>query len=117
MNANDLLLWISANGRGSWSRYKSAVDELAFSEDAAEDDADYGGDDAKENHGIPIHHRLRLNLERLGHAEFFRSEFENGWRVVPPCLVMAYGTAKPTAFLCGARTARCYRCWSAVSGR
>jgi hypothetical protein len=116
MNCDDLLLWMSANGDGSWASYKTAVDELVLADDTDEDDADYAGDDGQDHHGISIHHRLRLNLERLGHAEFFGTTFENGWRVVPPCLVIASGTELPTAFLCGARTKQLLGTVESLSG-
>ena len=105
MNPNDLLLWISAKGSGTWARYRAAVDELQVSEDANGNDEDLG-EDVPDSSGLPIHHRLRLNLERLGHAEFFRADFQNGWRVVPPTVACANNEAGTVGILCGARTNR-----------
>lgn len=102
-NANDLLLWLSAKKSGTWSRYRTAVDELEIFEELSSDDEDLG-EDAPDNFGLPIYHRLRLNLERLGHAEFFRKDFKNGWRVVPPTLAYNSNKGKTIGVLCGART-------------
>src|SRR2546430_1413039 len=85
MNPNDLLLWLSAKGSGTWSRYRAAVDELQLSGDENDNDEEIA-DDVPDRSSFPIHYRLKLNLERLGHAEFFRKDFQNGWRVVPPTL-------------------------------
>ena len=103
MNPNDLLLWMSAKKSGTWSRYRAAVDELQVSEDLANYDEDLG-EGVPDNSSLPIHHRLKLNLERLGHAEFFRKDFKNGWCVVPPILVYSANEAGVTGILCGART-------------
>jgi len=40
----------------------------------------------------------------LGHAEFFRNDFKDGWSVVPPILVCSSDRADATGILCGART-------------
>ncbi|MFO0818004.1 MAG: hypothetical protein U1A77_08695 [Pirellulales bacterium] len=103
MNPNDLMLWLSAKGCGTWSRYRAAVNELQVTEDGngSEEDSNEGAPDSD---SLPIHHRLRLNLERLAHAEFFRKGFENGWRVVPPVLVGLERSDCAVGILCGART-------------
>ena len=85
MNANDLLIWLSAKGSGNWSRFRVAIDELYLPDDPIGDDEDLN-ENAPVGGDLPVQHRLRLNLERLGHAEFFRKGFQNGWRVVPPTL-------------------------------
>ena len=103
MNPNDLLLWMSAKKSGTWSRYQAAVDELQISEELSNDDEDLG-EDFTDNTSLPIHHRLRLNFERLGHAEFFRKDFKSGWRVVPPVLVCSSNKTNVVGILCGART-------------
>lgn len=103
MNPNDLLLSLSAKGSGTWSRFRAAVDELQSTEDTNgnDEDLDEGASDAN---SFPIHHRLRLNLERLAHAEFRRRDCENGWRIVPPALASVEHKNGVSAFLCGART-------------
>ena len=103
MNANDLLLWLSAMGSGSWSRYRAAVDDLEPCDDpnGENEQADQGSGDTW---GLPGYLRLRLDLERLGHAEFFRRAFPNGWRVVPPALVCGDMKGRAIGVLCGART-------------
>ena len=77
MNPNDLLLWLSAKKSGTWSRYLAAVDELQASEEPSNYDDDLG-EGVPDNSSFPIHHRLRLNFEILGHAEFFRKDYKNG---------------------------------------
>lgn len=103
MNANDLLIWLSAKGSGSWSRFRAAVDELYLSDDSNGDDEDLN-ESAQVGGGLQVHHRLRLNLERLGHTEFFRKGFQNGWRVVPPTLACLSNKSEAVGTLCGART-------------
>ena len=103
MNPNDLLLWLSAKKSGTWSRYRAAVDELQIFEEKSNDDEDLG-EDVPDNTSLAIHHRLRLNLERLGHAEFFRKDSKSGWCVVPPILVCSASKVGATGILCGART-------------
>ncbi|MFY9584173.1 MAG: hypothetical protein WAR21_06765 [Candidatus Acidiferrales bacterium] len=102
MNVNDFLLWLSAKGSGTWSRYRGTIDEMV-----ATDEPNGEGDDIDDVSGIedlPVHHRIRLNLERLGHVEFFRREFPNGWRVVPPTLSCRTYHNAAVGILCGART-------------
>ena len=68
MSANALLLWMSARREGSWQQFRSAVEELHIETDtfaSAEDD------EAADNFRFPLYQALRLNLQRLGHAEFF----------------------------------------------
>ena len=95
MTPNELLLWLSARKEGSWSQFRGAVDrlELANSDDEAEQDTP-----------LPLHQRIRFNLERLGHVEFDAAECEDGWRVVPPTLSLSQHNTGVTGVLCGART-------------
>ncbi len=99
MNPNELLLWLSATGEGTWSRYRAAMDELTVAESL--DDTD---ENSSATRNLPQHVRIRFNLERLGHAEFFCRDFPNGWRVVPPTLVSIPGGKNGRGVLCGART-------------
>ncbi|MEW8232445.1 MAG: hypothetical protein AB2745_19140 [Candidatus Thiodiazotropha endolucinida] len=103
MNPNDLLLWMAAKKSGTWSRYRAAIDELQISEELNSDDEDLE-EDVPDDTSLPLHHRLKLNLERLGHAEFFRKDFESGWRVVPPILACGSRGMGVSGILCGART-------------
>jgi len=105
MNANDLLIWLSAKGSGNWSRFRAAIDELYLLDDPIGDDEDLN-ENAPVGGGLPVQHRLRLNLERLGHAEFFRKGFQNGWRVVPPTLACLSNNSEAVGTLCGARTGK-----------
>src|SRR3954453_4269795 len=78
MGVNELLLWLSANRAGSWSGFRSAVDDLVRTDD--------GGVVASE--GLPVYHRLRFQLQQLGHVEFNANGCADGWRVAPPTLAM-----------------------------
>ena len=84
MKANELLLWLSARREGSWQVFRGAVDQLHSID----------GESASENAAtpvmgeFPVHHHLRLVLERLGHVEFFACGCEEGWRVAPPTLAV-----------------------------
>jgi len=97
-----LVIWLSAKGSGSWSRFRAAVNELYLSDDFIGDDEDVI-ESAPASGDLPFHHRLRLNLERLGHAEFFCKDFKNGWRVVPPTLACLSNGSEAVGILCGAR--------------
>lgn len=102
MNPNLLLMWLSAKASGSWVRYRAALDELLLSSNS---DISEDSDDTRiERQRFPIYHRIRQNLERLGHAEFFRRDFPSGWRIVPPILASGSNEYQSIAILCGART-------------
>lgn len=96
MRANELLLWLSARGEGSWRQFRAGVDELHPT-----DDDDLLVEQAGE---FSIHQLLRQALECLGHAEFFACECEEGWRVAPPTLAVRQIGSHFTGVLCGART-------------
>lgn len=95
MTPNELLMWLSARKEGSWPQFRAAVENLGLDDLAGE-----GSEDAS----LPLHQRVRFNLERLGHVEFDTPESENGWRVVPPALALCQHGAAATAVLCGARS-------------
>jgi hypothetical protein len=94
MTPNELLLWLSARKQGSWPQFRGAVERLDLmeSEDAGHDTA------------LPLHQRVRLNLERLGHVEFDVAGCEDGWRVVPPTFAVFQNETGCTGVYCGART-------------
>src|ERR1035441_7201738 len=94
MDANDVLLWLSARQEGSWAGYRAAIEEMATSVDEDDDETD--------DRGLAIYQRLRLNLERLAHVEFGRADFSNRWRIVPPTIAATSG--RTIGILCGART-------------
>ena len=95
MTPNELLLWLSARKEGSWPQFRSAVESL---------DLTGNNDEAEEGFSLPLHQRVRFNLERLAHTEFDTAECENGWRVVPPTLALSQSGMMTTGILCGART-------------
>ncbi len=103
MIANALLTWLSAKDSGTWTRYRAAVEELLESE-VSDDNNGSPDSDLSNGGGYPIYRQLHQNFERLGHAEFFRPDFPNGWRIVPPTLVSLTDGSKAIGILCGART-------------
>ena len=97
MTSNELLLWLSARKEGSWPQFRGAVEALNLADATGE---------PEEGSPLPIHQRLRFNLERLAHVEFDAAGCENGWRVVPPTLAVFGHVSGFTGVLCGARTLR-----------
>jgi hypothetical protein len=85
MSANALLLWMSARRQGSWQQFRAAVEELHVN-DRGMTSAD--DDDAPDQFALPLYQELRLNLQRLGHAEFFAGAGGADWRVSPPSLAV-----------------------------
>lgn len=94
MTPNELLVWLSARQEGSWAQFRSAVDALDLET----------ADEETEDGSLPLHQRMRFNLERLAHVEFDAGACENGWRVVPPCLALSECDGEARGVLCGART-------------
>lgn len=100
MKPNELLLWLSARREGSWQQFRAAVEELHSTEGDSESD----GSATPSEGELPLHQQLRLDLERLGHAEFFARGCEKGWRVAPPTLAAHPVSDGVRAVLCGARS-------------
>src|SRR5207253_307757 len=80
-----------------------------------------GGSDGEEERGrdaLGVYQRLRLNFERLGHAEFFAKGCEGGWRVAPPVIATSGQPGRWMGILCGARSCRLLaRMQAAATGR
>jgi hypothetical protein len=108
MKVNDLLLWLSAKGAGGWSSYRTKIDEMLTAEDGDIDESTEEDNDMDERGELPIYHRIRLNLESLGHVEFFRGGFPEDWRVVPPTLACHILRDSVVGILCGARSDRLF---------
>jgi hypothetical protein len=109
VKANELLLWMSARKVGTWNQFRGAVESLHLPDDApgegeeGEDQEDV--DTGQERTGLPLYQQLRLNLQRLAHAEFFARDCDGGWRVAPPVLaIREAGTLGWHGILCGARS-------------
>lgn len=101
MTADALLLWMSARGTGSWQQFRAAVEELHVTGgDVADEDDDQPADQS----ALPLYQELRLNLQRLGHAEFFAGAGETEWRVTPPSLAVTQTAHGWLGILAGART-------------
>lgn len=84
MSANNLLLWMSARGAGSWQQFRAAVEELHIMGDTNAQDAD-----EVDPSTFPLYQSLRLNIQRIGHAEFFYDDNGPDWRVTPPSLAIS----------------------------
>ena len=101
MSLNDVLTWMSARGRGSWSQFRAAVEELHVEPGDCEEGGE-NADDATAS-DLPVYQAVRLNLQRLAHAEFYSSNAEADWRVVPPALAVHNEGDQWVGILCGAR--------------
>lgn len=101
MSANALLLWMSARRQGSWSQFKSAVEELRIDD---RDEADGESDDSVDQFGLSLYQTIRFNLQRLGHAEFFAGAGEADWRVTPPSLAVTHNDRGWFGVVVGARS-------------
>lgn len=101
MSGDALLIWMSALREGSWQQFRTAVEELHFGSEENPDDAD---DDGQRRSSLPLYQTLRLNLQRLGHAEFFNGAGGSEWRVTPPCLAITKEGQGWKAILVGARS-------------
>ena len=94
MTTNELLLWLSARKQGSWPQFRGAIERLDLTE----------SEEAGEDTALPLHQRVRFNLERLGHVEFDTAGCEDGWRVVPPTFAVFQNETGCTGVYCGVRT-------------
>ncbi len=101
MSLNNLLIWMSARGRGSWTQFRSAVEQLHVESPEGDADGDSAGDTMVND--LPLYQLIRLNLERLAHVEFKPSTAGPNWRVVPPSLAIANRGGQFEGILCGAR--------------
>jgi hypothetical protein len=104
MSTNRLLLWMSARQEGSWPQFRSAVEELRVGED--EDKAASEAGDEPDQYALPIYQAVRLNMQRLGHAEFYTEAGELRWRVAPPTLAVTAHETGARGVLAGARSDR-----------
>jgi hypothetical protein len=105
MSANDLLLWMSARRQGSWQQFRTAVEELHV---ADSDGGSQGGmeEDAADQYSFPLYQTLRLNVQRLGHVEFFAGAGGSDWRVAPPSLAVTQHGRGWVGVVAGARSSR-----------
>src|SRR5437762_3330585 len=101
MSANSLLLWMSARGQVSWQQFRAAVEELHLDESEATLGED---DEVRDQFALPLYQALRLNLQRLGHAEFFAGAADADWRVSPPTLAVTGLAHEWRGILIGARS-------------
>ncbi len=97
MSLNHLLTWISARGSGSWSQFRGAVERLHV-EPTESERKEENADDAIVG-DLPVYQAARLNLQRLAHVEFTKTN----WRVVPPSIAVHKEGDQWAGVLCGAR--------------
>jgi hypothetical protein len=97
MSLDNLLLWLSAKGTGSWPQFRAAVEELHLQRQEAPEENDRLGSD------LPVYHEASLSLQRLGHVEFIISPTGPTWRIVPPSVAFLPGESV-RGLLCGARS-------------
>lgn len=104
MSLEHLLLWLSAKGQGSWSQFRGAVEEFCAEQYYGSPVVDDEGDrSVKAGSDLPVYHRVRFDLSRLGHVEFFSKKERQYWRVVPPSLTL-FSRSPGEGLLCGARS-------------
>ncbi len=101
MSFNDLLIWMSARGHGSWPQFRAAAEEFRLEPRAASEGGN-GANDATAR-DLPVYQAARLTLERLAHVEFYSSTAGSDWRVVPPALAIHNEGDRWVGILCGAR--------------
>ncbi|MBI2930714.1 MAG: hypothetical protein HYY16_03610 [Planctomycetes bacterium] len=108
MSANSLLLWMSARREGSWQQFRVAVEELHLGDNDGEQD-ETEEDSTTDQYALPLYQALRLNLQRLGHAEFFAGARGSDWRVTPPSLAVTQHARGWLGILAGARSDKLLR--------
>jgi hypothetical protein len=67
-------------------------------------EAEAADEHSAEQNALPLYHALRLNLQRLGHAEFFAGAAESDWRVTPPTIAITEYESGWVGVLTGARS-------------
>lgn len=92
---------MSARREGSWQQFRAAVEELHI---GVGDVTGAEADDAPDQFALPLYQTLRLNLQRLGHAEFFAGADGAEWRVTPPSLAVTPSARGWLGVLAGARS-------------
>lgn len=114
MSSDKLLFWMSARTSGSWQQFRTAVEELHL--DADEDgDADMT-DEVVGADGLSLYQALRLNLQRLGHAEFITAARALEWRVTPPSVAIIPQHDHVFGIVAGARSLKLLDRLSSVAG-
>lgn len=103
MSANHVLLWLSAVRHGSWNQFLGAFARLMAADGGP---ANANGNGQPTRHRFPPHQELRLNLQRLGHADFGTQESGERWRIAPPTLAVSRKADGWLAVLAGARWPR-----------
>jgi hypothetical protein len=102
MSADKLLLWMSARTSGSWAQFRAAVEQMHAGDDETGGEA--GTDEDADPGGLPLYQALRLNLQRLGHAEFSSTPRGLEWRVTPPSIATVPQPDGALGVVAGARS-------------
>ncbi len=113
MSLDNLLIWMSARGWGSWAQFRSAVEELHIESEEGNSDRELSDDSVSND--LPFYQAVRLDLQRLAHVEF-DSTGNLGWRVVPPVLALTDLNGSAGGILCGARYPALYDKLSKLNG-
>lgn len=114
MSGSDLLIWMSARERGSWSQFRSAVEQFHVEPD---DNGEKGENvDDTTASDLPVYQAVRFGLQRLAHVEFFSTSAEADWRVVAPALAINTQNDQWIGVLCGARSPQLLSKLSRISG-
>lgn len=116
MTANELFLWMSARGQGSWSQFRAAVEQLDIAERENTVAAVEEEEETRGRVSPPLHQSLRLNFQRLAHAEFFAGAGGDDWRVTPPSLSIVQHGARWLAVVTGARSDQLLRRLHSAAG-
>jgi len=101
VSLDDLLIWMSARGQGSWPQFRAAVEQFHVAPENGDADTENAGDITAND--LPLYQCVRLNLQRLAHVEFASSTTSSEWRVVPPSLAISDHGGRPRGVFCGAR--------------
>ncbi len=107
MSVNNLLIWMSARGEGSWQQFRAAVEEFHVESSASEEDGETGENTTSSD--LPVYQALCLGFQRLGHVEFFSAGTDKDWRVAPPALAAIRQGEQWIGIACGARSPGLYQ--------
>ncbi len=105
---------MSARSEGSWKQFRAAVEEFHVESKTDGDDGEAADESTASD--LPVYQAVRLELQRLGHVEFFSIGTDKNWRVVPPVLATIQGGNQCIGIACGARSPVLYERLNQVRG-
>jgi hypothetical protein len=95
-------MWMSARERGSWSAFRSGVEQFHVESDDIDENDENGNEYVTSD--LSSYQAVRFCLQRLGHAEFFTKSAGADWRIVPPALAIRAQDGEWMGIFCGARS-------------